>query len=136
MPTTGAVVGNKIGVYVGGTLIACATSATFEGQNTMIDATCKDNNGAEQVIPGQQSWSMSVDALVKYDAAYGIDDLDAVWLNQQEVTIRMGTGVTGDPYYEGTAYIESFSKNAGLNEVANYSVSFKGTGNVTKGTEA
>lgn len=136
MATTGVFNGNILGIYVGGTLILCATSESFELTNAEIDATCKDNSGARQVLMGQQSWSMSFEGLTKYDAAYGIEDLRTLALNKTSATFRWSTEVTGDTYMEGTGYISSFSENAGVNEVATYSISITGTGSISSGTVA
>lgn len=138
MATTGAVKGNLLGVYVDvsgtDTLIACTTGGSFSASLETIDATCKDNDGARAILPGGQTWSMSVDGLIKYDAAYGMEDLWTLFAAKTQVTVRWSTEVAGDTYKEGSAYITSFEETAGLNEVSTYSVSFEGTGTITSGT--
>lgn len=126
--TAGTIDGNKLGITVGDTLIACATSASMDLGTNMTDATCKDGDGAEQVKPGQQTWSMGVDGLMAFDSAYGWADLVQAWKDKTLVDVVYGTGETGDEQYSGSAYIDSLSSSAPLNEVATYTVNFRGTG--------
>lgn len=134
MATTGAVKGNLLGIYVGTDLIACATNSTFNGSNGTIDATCKDNDGARQVLMGEQTWTMQHDGILAFDAAYGYVDLVTIWKNKTSVTLKFSTEVTGDTYLTGDAFISSLDVTAGLNEVSTYSISFEGTGVLTIAT--
>jgi predicted secreted protein len=131
MPTLGTVEGNKIGIYIEDVLIACATSATIDFTTNLVDSTCKDNNGAEQVLPGQKSWSMGLDANLAFDATYGWVDLVDAWNTGTLLNVKWGTEETGDESYSGEAYIDSLSASAPLNEVTTYSVNFRGTGDIT-----
>ena len=128
MATTGTVSGNLIGISVATNLIACATSASMDLSTTMTDSTCKDNDGAEQVTAGQQSWSMASSGMVAFDATYGWIDLVTAWENKTLVSVVYGTGVTGDPRYTGNAYIDSLSTTAPLNEASTFDINFRGTG--------
>lgn len=130
MPTTGTVDGNAVGIYKGDVLIGCATSASMDLSTAMIDSTCKDNNGQEQVKPGQKSWSMALDGMLAFDTTpeEGWMELYAAWEASTLVTVKWGTGVVGDPKYTGSAYIDSLSASAPLNEVVTYNINFRGTG--------
>lgn len=131
MATTGTVDGNIVGIQVGGTLIACATSASLDLNTNMSDTTCKDNNGAEQIKPNQQTWSMALDGMFAFDSSYGWSDLFDAWKAGTLLTLIWGTEEVGDESYTGSAYIDSLSANAPLNEGTTYSVNFRGTGVIT-----
>jgi predicted secreted protein len=133
MATIGSVNGTLVMVAVEGENIACTTGATFSGTNATIDATCKDNDGAEDFLAGNQGWTISVNGNSKYDAATGISDLETVWFNKTIVTLTWGTGVTGDPYKQGEAIITAFNEEAPLNAVSTWSVTFQGKGLISRG---
>ncbi len=141
--TLGTVPGNFVGIFIEGALIACSTSATLDLGTNMISSSCKDSGNSEQSTPGQKNWSMSLDGNLAFDASYGWADLFEAWENQTKVVAMWTTNVTtpgtpetGDPFYSGDAYIESLSASAPVNDVTTYSVSFKGTGLLTSGTNA
>jgi predicted secreted protein len=136
MPTPGTIPGNMIGIYVDDVLIACATSASLDLSTNMVDSTCKDNDGAEQVTPGQKSWNMALDGMLAFDSDYGWVDLSEAWDANTLLTLKWGTGESGDPSYTGQAYIDTLSASAPLNEVTTYNVNFKGTGVLLIGLEA
>lgn len=141
MATTGAVKGNLLIVYIddgdgnGLISIACSTQATLSGTNEQIETTCKDNDGAKTYLPGGTDWNITSTGIVKYDATRGVDDLGDAFLNKTALTVRYSTNVNGDSYYQGTATITSFSIDAPLNAPATWSVTFTGSGTLTKGTE-
>lgn len=134
MATTGTFNGKLIGVYIDDVLIGCATSGTLRIEAESIDATCKDSDAWGSSIAGRRSWSMDVDALVKYDATEGLEQSIDNILADATVTLKWSTEVTGDVYYTGTAITTSVEINAPNNEVASWSVSFAGQGAITKGT--
>jgi predicted secreted protein len=129
--TAGTVEGNIIGIYVDDVLIACATSATIDLSTALTDSTCKDNDGAEQVLPGQKSWTMALDGMLAFDATYGWVDLVAAWDASTLLVVKWGDEEVGDESYTGNAYIDSLSASAPLNEVTTYNVNFRGTGTLT-----
>jgi len=134
MATTGSFNGKLIGVYVDGTLIGCATSGTLRVEADTIDATCKDSSSWGVSLIGQRSWSMDVDALIKFDATEGLEESIDYILNETEVVLKFSTEVAGDTYWTGTAVASSVEANGPNNEVASWSVSFAGKGALTKGT--
>jgi predicted secreted protein len=82
--------GNDIGLYVGGVLIGCLTSSTFNSANEEIDVTCKDNGGAKQVLAGGNTSSIDFEGFFNPAATYGFNDLIAIHKNKTEVNIKMG----------------------------------------------
>ena len=143
MATTGTVKGNLVGVYIldadasgdaNYDLIACGTNATLSLTNEMIETVCKDNDGARTAIPGQQSVGMTVDGLTAYNNV-GRSHLFTAAKVKTKLTLRYGTGVSGDQYVQVDAYITSFEETAPLNDSTSFSVSFD-CENMTVGTFA
>ena len=139
--TTGTVKGNLVGVYIldgdGDNdalydLIACGTNATLNISNEMIETVCKDNDGARTVLPGQQSVTMTVEGLTAYDNIGRSQLIDAV-IDKTELTLRYGSGVSGDPYIQVDAFITSFEETAPLNDSTSFNVSFD-CSNLSEGT--
>ncbi|RLA19924.1 MAG: hypothetical protein DRQ56_04315 [Gammaproteobacteria bacterium] len=131
MATTGKFKANLMGIYVGTDLIAGSTSSTFSGSNGTIDATSKENDGAKQILLGQQEWSMNHDGHLEFDAAYGLVDLLTAWKAKTTLTLKFSTEVSGDTYLTGDALITSVDLSAEVNGVTAGSVSFEGTGVIT-----
>ena len=131
MATTGTVKGNLVGVYIsdgatptpGYDLIACGTNASLNITNDMIETVCKDNDGARSVLPGQQSINITIEGLTAFDNV-GRTELFAAVKDKTQLTLRYGSGVTGDPYVQVNAYITSFEETAPLNDSTSFSVSF------------
>ena len=128
MATLGTVKGNLVGVYIndgsdGYDLIACGTNASLNITNDMIETVCKDNDGARSVLPGQQSINITIEGLTAFDNV-GRTELFAAVKDKTQLTLRYGSGVTGDPYVQVNAYITSFEETAPLNDSTSFSVSF------------
>jgi hypothetical protein len=132
MATTGTVKGNLVGVYIldadasGDTnydLIACGTNASLNLTNDMIETVCKDNDGARSVLPGQQSINITIEGLTAYNNV-GRTHLFASAKDKTNLTLRYGSGVSGDPFVQVNAFITSFEENAPLNDSTSFSVSF------------
>lgn len=161
MATTGKIRSNAIGVYISNTvlpdtaataptgntfgdntfendtweLVACATSGTFSGSLEVIDATTKDNDGQREILPGGLTWSMTAEGMIQFDLADTVRssvDLFDLWKAKTQVRIAWTTAQDGDTMYYGAAYITQLEENAGLNEVASFSVTFEGDGDLTK----
>tara|TARA_R110002050_G_scaffold87919_2_gene186003 strand:- start:254 stop:685 length:432 start_codon:yes stop_codon:yes gene_type:complete len=132
MATLGTVKGNLVGVYIldgdgdGDALydlIACGTNASLSLTNEMIETVCKDNDGARTALPGQQAVGMTVDGLTAYNNI-GRAQLFTAAKDKTKLTLRYGTGVSGDQYVQVDAFITSFEETAPLNDSTSFSVSF------------
>lgn len=132
MPTTGKVKGNAMLIYKDGVAIACSTSASLSYTNEQIEVTCKDNDGAKQYVLGGSDWEFSVGGIFQFDNV-GIDDLSDMALDKETATIRFGTDVVGDFFFEGQCIITSLSVQADVNTSATYTATLKGTSTLTKG---
>ena len=130
MATVGIANGTLFGLYVGGTLVANGTSHSFTKSMEVRDATSKDSAGWSQSLEGLRSWEVSGDFLFAQDAAYGIDDLNAVLDARATVVLRFASAVSADSYWNGPAYMTEISVEAGTEESMTFSASFTGTGAV------
>ena len=123
-------------MYVNGNAIAKSTSHEFSYNLGVREVTNKDSANTVENLPANKSWEASCDAFYTFDATYAFDDLYTLVLNRTAVTLLMARSEnanSADTYYSGSAYVTSLSlstPNEGEN--ATYSVSFTGTGALTK----
>lgn len=138
MPTTGIINGTLLRFYIGGTAVGEATSCSLTVTREMRAVLTKDNAGsAQRFLPGQLSATGQADGLFSYDTAnYGVDDLFTAINSGTALTVRFTTDVTGDKYWEGTAYLNSLSFNAEVEQNSGYSAQMQFSGALTQGTEA
>lgn len=139
--------GSNLRVFVGGKVVAAATTCTVTINNVIESADTKDNEGVwdEGEITGK-NWSMSVGALMPVggdNAAADIKDLTAAVLEDSTVEVKFEqtngaknrTEVTGEGKdivsLGGKAFIESLSLNADAKKNASYTANLKGDGALT-----
>ena len=137
MPSTGVINTTALAVYTGATpvKIASATGGTLSVQQSLRNTNTKDSAGWETNLEGMRSWSLSCSGLVAFDDTNGFEALFDSINNRTPVTVRISTEVTGDIYFSGTAYVTSLDEDSpGMEENATYSLTFQGTGALTKGT--
>lgn len=148
--TTGKVRSNLINIYVStdqdGTLdtngsndtydiIASSTSGTFSGELETIDATSKDNDGARAILVSAINWNVTCEGLVQYDDTTNklrAQELFDLWKGKTQIRVAWSTGEDGDSFYYGNGYITSYEESAGLNEVASFSITIEGDGDIEK----
>ncbi len=138
MATTGVIHVKDLTVYKSSTAYACAQDASLEVNNALREILCKDTSGWKTFKDGVKDWSMQVSGLFAYDHTLGGEELLTDLIAGTEITVRFSTEVTGDTYYEGTAYVSNVSLNSsgGAGETATYSATFTGSGAITSGTVA
>lgn len=135
MATTGVFNGKALGLYIGGTLAGCATSATINVNGEEIDVTCKDDGVWGNFLDGTKTWEMSLEGFVAYDTSgYSSEDFFDALIAGTELTAMWSTESAGDVTYSGTVKVLSWEESAANNEGVTYSVSLKGKGAITKGT--
>lgn len=128
MATQGIINGTDFGIYIAGTKVASATSASISLSMSPRDATSKDSSGWSNSLEGLMEWSAEGEGLFALDAAYGYVDLKSVLTTRTAVTIRFSSEVTGNEYHEGTALLVDLSADSATEESMTYSFSFTGTG--------
>jgi TP901-1 family phage major tail protein len=137
--------GTDIKVYDSSTniLVAYAQNGTLNVNHSVRDITNKESSGWKEVLEGLRDWSISLDGAYAWtDAAStpaaltnGADDiLNSYIITRAAVTIRFGNadGTTSNIYYEGSAWLDSFSVSAPTEDTATYSLNFTGTAGLTQ----
>ena len=151
MATTSVFNGTSLVVLIGTEVIAFATSCSLSIAIDAPDASTKQSLGWADEIGGQKSWSLTTDGLATVVpgavATYiSTTELSNLSIARTAVTVKFTTvdnstvggvtPVTGDTIYSGSAFIESVDMTADMENPVTYSVSFKGTGPLTIGTNA
>ena len=151
MATTSVFNGTSLVVLIGTEVIAYATSCSLSLNIDTPDASTKQSLGWADEIGGQRSWSLTTDGLATVVpgsvATYiSTTELNNLAITRAAVTVKFTTvdnstvgGVTpvsGDTIYSGSAFIESVDMTADMENPVTYSVSFKGTGPLTIGTNS
>ena len=144
MATTGVFNGTSLVVLISGQVIGHSTSCSLSLAVDAPDASDKEAGGWAVEIGGQKSWSVTTDGLSTVVpgvlANYvSTDELmilaaDRVAVTLKFTTVTGTTPVTGDVYWTGSAFIESVDITADMENPVTFSVSFKGTGALTTGT--
>jgi predicted secreted protein len=151
MATTSVFNGTSLVVLIGTEVIAFATSCSLSIAIDTPDSSTKQSLGWADEIGGQKSWSLTTDGLATVVpgsvATYiSTTELSNLAIARTAVTVKFTTvnndtvggvtPVTGDTIYSGSAFIESVDMTADMENPVTYSVSFKGTGPLTIGTNA
>jgi TP901-1 family phage major tail protein len=142
MATTGVVNSTLFAIYLLESAtyekVANLTDASFSFSHEPRDITTKDSGGYRELLEGLRSWSASGSGLVQYDTGsgeQGYAELYAASKDRTLVTCRFMTNVTGDTYYQGTAYVTSVEKTSpGAEDNVTFTISLEGTGAITTGT--
>jgi predicted secreted protein len=130
--------GTNLVIKIGnpGNPILKATTASLEISVDMPDATTKDSAGWAEFFAGVRSWTLSSDGLIDYASSGSVetDELVQMLLDRQTVVVSFSTSTAGDMVLSGNAYVSSISQTADMESPSGFSVSFQGTGALTKGT--
>jgi predicted secreted protein len=136
--------GTDIKVYDSTTniLVAFAQNGTINVNHSVREITNKESNGYKEVLEGLRDFTVSLDGAYAWTDSggtaltNGADDLlfTNIINNRVALTIRFGNtgGATGDTYYQGDVFLDSFSVTAPTEDTATYSLNFTGTGAITQ----
>ena len=131
--TSGPVNGNNLLIYIDAVKLYYSSSCSLEmtGAGT-IPYTSKDTtNWVTSFAAKGHTWSVSADGLMALDATYGSpNDLFTLMDGNTTVQVDFTTNTSSDEYFHGSAIVTSVSLTAGLNEVATYSVTLEGIGDL------
>lgn len=141
MPTTGNPNSTLVKIRIGATPVAIAklTDASLSVNGDMRDVSSKDSPGWKEILPGQNSFSLSGGGLVDYGAAAGANHsaLLAAITGKSVLKWEFGSGVTGDPKYSGDCYVTQWeSASPSQEDNTTFQFSLEGTGALTVGTYA
>lgn len=122
----------------GYTVIACSTSCKFTVNSELQSVTSKDSGTWEVKIPKRFSWTGSSDHMFETgNVTNGYDYLLTKMTSKTPINLGFNikdgsTSKMSPGAYCGSAYITSIDLNASDNDVVTFSVSFDGTGALTK----
>lgn len=126
--------GNQLLIFLDGQVIGCTDNCEFSSTNETIDATCKDNNGARQVLSGSNTWTITFSGLWDFASALGPRQLASVHKEKTRVGIKMavtdsnGDELSGGDYIIGYAYLNALTITGPINAAATFSGTFEGDG--------
>jgi predicted secreted protein len=105
------------------TTIGSQSSSKFSFKNKVIDVTGLDDAGWDAAIPGQNSWTLTMDSwLILTDA--GIVGAHTAYKNRTPVYIELSCP-NGNAYY-GNAVIATMDADLAFDKGAAISISFQG----------
>lgn len=124
------------------TLLAAATSTSLEASNTINEVAARDGSGSSTnfIASGSLSWTVSIDGLLDISAATGSPvTLTDVARKQQYVHVEFDTDVSSGNdqstvKYVGQALISSITMTGGVDDIATYSCTLQGYGDLYKQT--
>lgn len=123
--------GVDILIKIGTTVLGGQRNATLNRSAETIDVTTKSSNGWRESVASIKDWGVDCDGLlVENDTAY--TSLETAYMNGETVTVEVG--FPSGTKYSGTAIITDFPIEAPYDDNVTYSVSFQGTGALTKTT--
>ena len=125
-------------------IVGRATSLTLSTDLETIDATTKDNDGAQKTITTGVNWSISVDgfrdaAITNADGTSNTNALDAedmfkAMTSRYTIDIAWSSGAASAPLYTGKGVITSFEESAEVNQLITFSMNIESSGPLTVGT--
>lgn len=118
-------------------LVALATSSSLETSNSLNETAARNGNGGSTnfIASGAMTWSTSVDGLLDVAGATGsaVTIMDAA-RDKKYMIVKFDIAEgSGNTFYAGQALIESVSISGGVDDIATYSASFTGYGDLYKG---
>jgi hypothetical protein len=128
MATTGVLNGTLMAIYVGGTKVATLLTNSISINRPTRSIASKDDATWDAKAINRANWSKSGRAFFKFDAGYGFRNLYAAIVAGAAVTVRSSTAVSGDYYYEGSAFLTEVGADYADNDNSEYSFTLEGTG--------
>lgn len=132
--------GNQLLVFINGQAIGCTDNCELNSTKETIDVTCKDGNGARQVLSGSQSWNITSSGKWDFASTLGPTQLYAAHKAGTLLGIKMavtdqdGVEESGKPYLIGYARLNTWNLAGPLNQGATFNLTFEGTGSLNLGT--
>ena len=142
MATDGVINGTKFGVYVAGTKVAYASSASISMNHNLRDTSTKDSGGWRDQLEGQRDWEVSVEGMLIFTnldgtAVTGLtaNELYSTYIYARtQFELKFSTDVTGDIKWTGQAFLTSLSADTPNEDSSTWSGSFSGTGELVQAT--
>jgi predicted secreted protein len=132
--------GNRLLVFVDNVAIGCTDNCQLSSTKETIDVTCKDGDGARQVLSGSQAWTITATGKWDFASTLGPQALYATHKNGILVGIKMaitdidGNEESGKSHFSGYARLNTFNVAGPLNAGATFDLTFEGDGALSIGT--
>lgn len=131
-----AVLSKEMIVYIGTDVIAFATDFDFEVNKETIDITTLSAAGWKAFLVDLKEWKISTSGLLTRGTEganeTGSEELIASLIGSDAtLTVAVKTGVPGDQYITGSAFLTSFKKSGSVGDKITFSAEFQGTGAFT-----
>ena len=119
------------------TLMALATSTSLEAQNSITETAARNGNGGSTnfIVSGAMTWSTSIEGLLDVAGSTGsaVTVMDAAREKQYLIAKFDIDEGSGNTFYAGQTLIDSVSISGGVDDIATYSASLSGYGDLYKG---
>jgi hypothetical protein len=118
-------------------IIAAATSTSLEATNTINEVAARNGNGTSTnfIASGSMSWNVSVEGLLEInnDSGSAVTLMDAA-RSKQYVFVKFDTDGpdASSVSYVGQALLGSISMSGGVDDIATYSATINGYGDLYK----
>ncbi len=132
--------GNQLLVFIDNVAIGCTDNCELSSTKETIDVTCKDQNGARQVLSGSQAWTITASGKWDFASTLGPQALYAAHKAGTRVGIKMaitdtsGNEESGKSYFMGYAKLNTFNVAGPLNAGATFNLTYEGDGELFIGT--
>lgn len=113
------------------TILGGQSGATLNREASVIETTSKDGGGWQENLTNILSWSIEAEGYVVVDDE-AFAELETKFEGREAVTIELR--LPNGEMYTGDAYISEFPLEAGLDDAMTYSLTFTGSGALSKGT--
>lgn len=112
--------GSNLTLYVGGTAVALAKTATLNDDTTTIDATVKTTTGFADFIAGLQNATLDFETLADFS---GEDAIFNAWDGRTELAwvFTDGASASAGNRFSGSGIINTLSITYGMEDVATFS---------------
>jgi len=122
-------------------LMALATSTSLEAQNAITETAARNGSGGSTnfIVSGAMTWSTNIEGLLDVASAAGsaVTIMDAARSKQYLVAkFEVAEAGTAKTFYAGQTLIDSVSLSGGVDDIATYSATLSGYGDLFKGTVA
>lgn len=111
------------------TKIGGQRGATLNRSAETLDVTSKDSKGFKEFVPSFKEWSVEAEGLF-IDGDTGFKALEKSYMDGTTLLVQMSTP-SGDKY-KGLAIITDLPLEAPYDDMATYSVTLQGSGELTK----
>jgi len=131
-----AVLAKEMIVYIGTDVVAFTTDFDFEVNKETVDITTLSSAGWKAFLVDLKEWKVSSSGLFTRGTEganeTGSEELLASLIGSDAtLTVSVKTGVTGDQYITGSAYLISFKESGSVGDKITYSIELQGTGAFT-----